>query len=195
MGAAGFEPATQYGRVWPNEWPNGQLHHGIQRRCVAPVTIETATGEPGGWAFPCRRAQRRCSTAATDGVSLRVLDASCPRRIIAGSPSATDHMGDEPQRGASSPVLRPRALRPRTSARARSTGLRARPGARRRRPLASAKHQSRPARPLVVLADRLAQVVRDARLFARSGLAGDALSGAPLCLTRLRGWCTVVRPP
>jgi hypothetical protein len=85
--ASGVGPDTaEYGRVWPNEWPNGQLHHGIQRRCVAPVTIETATGAPGGWASPCRRAQRRRSTAATDGASLRVSDASCPRRMIAGSP-------------------------------------------------------------------------------------------------------------
>jgi hypothetical protein len=46
-----------------------------------------------GCTSPCRRAQRRRSTAATDGASLRGLDASLPRRMIAGSPSATDHGG------------------------------------------------------------------------------------------------------
>src|SRR5215218_5231021 len=78
----GFDTA-QYGRVWPNEWPNGDLLHDIERRCVAPVTIEAATGAPGGRASSCRRVQRARSTAAADGVSLRALDASQPRRMIA----------------------------------------------------------------------------------------------------------------
>ena len=75
----GVGPGTaQYGRVWPNEWPNGDLLRDIERRCVAPVTIEPATGAPAGRASRCRRAQRTRSTAAADGMALRVLDASLP---------------------------------------------------------------------------------------------------------------------
>jgi hypothetical protein len=65
-------------QVWPNEWPNGQRRHDIERHCVAPVTIEPATGAPAGRWPRCRRAHRTCATAAADGVSLRVLDASLP---------------------------------------------------------------------------------------------------------------------
>jgi hypothetical protein len=96
---------AQYGRVWPNEWPNGQLHHDIERRCAVPVTIEPVTGAPAGRASRCRRAQRTCSTAAADGVSLRVLDASLRRRIIAGFPrQPTTWTTGRSRSGASSPV-------------------------------------------------------------------------------------------
>jgi hypothetical protein len=69
---------AQYGGVWPNEWPNGRLHHDIARGGVAPVTFEPATRAPGGRASRCRRAQRTRSTAVADGVSSPVLDASLP---------------------------------------------------------------------------------------------------------------------
>src|SRR5215218_3771921 len=82
MPGVGPDPA-QYGQVWPNEWPNGQLHHDIQGRCVAPMTTGTATGASGGRASACRRAQTTRSTAAADGLSVRVLDASLRRRMIA----------------------------------------------------------------------------------------------------------------
>lgn len=83
----GVGPDTaQHGRVRPNEWPNGEPHPDLERRYVAPVTIGTATGAAGGRASRCRRAQRACSTAAADGVSLRVVDASLLRRMIAASP-------------------------------------------------------------------------------------------------------------
>jgi hypothetical protein len=39
----------------------------------------------GGRASQCRRAQRTCPTPAADGESLRVVDASLPRRMIATS--------------------------------------------------------------------------------------------------------------
>jgi hypothetical protein len=84
-GTGRFAGAT-YGRVWPNDWPNGQLHHDIARRCGAPVRIETVTGVSGGRASRSRRARRTRPAAAVDGVSLRVVDASLPRRMIAGSP-------------------------------------------------------------------------------------------------------------
>jgi hypothetical protein len=96
---------TQYGRVWPNEWPNGQLRHDMERRCVVPVTIEPAAGAPGGRASRCRRALRTCATAAADGVSLRVLDASLPG-MVAGSPRRPiTWTTSRRRRGASLPVL------------------------------------------------------------------------------------------
>src|SRR5438034_7175173 len=67
---------AQYGRVRPNEWPNGQLRHDLERRRVAPVTIESATGAPRGCASVCRRARRRRPAAAADDVSLRRPGAS-----------------------------------------------------------------------------------------------------------------------
>ena len=83
----GVGPDTaQYGRVWPNDWPNGQLHHDIERRCIAPVTIDRETGAPAGCASRSRRARRTCSTAAEDSGLMRVLDASPARRMVAGSP-------------------------------------------------------------------------------------------------------------
>src|SRR5688500_12933937 len=93
MPGVGLDTA-RYGRVWPNEWPNGQLDPDIDRRCVAPVTIEPATGTPAGRALRCRRAQRTCSTAAADGVSLRVLDGSLPRRMVARFPRHRAASGD-----------------------------------------------------------------------------------------------------
>jgi hypothetical protein len=97
---------AQYGRVWPNEWPNGRLHHDIERLRGAPVTIEPGSGAPGGRASPCRRAQRTRSTAAADGVSLRVLRCLTALAHDRRSSSATDHGATSRSRkGASLPVL------------------------------------------------------------------------------------------
>jgi len=132
----GVGPGTaQYGGVWPNEWPNGQRHGDIERSCVAPVTIETATGASGGRACRCRRAQRTRSTAAADGVSsLRVVDASLPRRMIAASPRQPITRAISRSRsGVTARACRswrPRALQaPDERTRCRPTGLRARPRA------------------------------------------------------------------
>jgi hypothetical protein len=72
----GVGPGTaQYGGVWPNEWPNGQRHGDIERRCVAPVTIEMATGASGGRragvAVLRGRARRQRPTACRCGCSMR----------------------------------------------------------------------------------------------------------------------------
>jgi hypothetical protein len=76
---AGVGPGTaQYGGVWPNEWPNGQLHHDIERRCVAPGRSSPQPVRLRGRALRCRRARRTRSTATADGVSLRVPDVSLP---------------------------------------------------------------------------------------------------------------------
>jgi hypothetical protein len=67
---------AQYGWVWPNEWPNGQLHHAIERRCVGPGTIEPVTGAAAGRASRCRRPED-------------ALDGSGGRRVVAGARCVT----------------------------------------------------------------------------------------------------------
>jgi hypothetical protein len=99
----GVGPGTaQYRRVWPNEWPNGEIRAGVHE-----VTRHAHDGRdedrlrPGSGS-PNRH--DRTGTAATmGGASPRELDASLlagsQRRMIAGSPSTTDHVADQRQSG------------------------------------------------------------------------------------------------
>jgi hypothetical protein len=137
--------------------------------------IGTATGAAGGGASRWRRAQRTRSTAAVDGVSLQVVDAALPWRMIAASPRRPITRGDQPRherrelagRGwASSGLARPPDERSRF----------VQPGCERdlkrgaRRPVPSSKQQSRPGLLRVVQGARRQRRPR-ARSSANGGVA------------------------
>jgi hypothetical protein len=165
--ASDVAPHTaQYGWVWPNEWPNGEIRAPHDEgACSARDDRGRSRPHRGG-----RSSNRRDGTstaAATDAGLLGQLDASLPagsqRRMIAGSSRqpATRATNGSRRRALANPA-------PRTSSsRCRPTGSRARPRALCQRPLPSSKQESCPARLLVVRCGGLSIKTRDAPALVR----------------------------
>jgi hypothetical protein len=140
---------AQYGRVWPNQWPNGDLQHDIERRGVAP-------------ACRCGRLMRHCPA---DGRTVALGTRSRGRPDAGGEARACRSW--RPRVAGSGRAL---TLRP-----IRAASETSRVG---RRPLPSSKQQSRP-EPLLVVhcgRDRLGRV--DARI-TRGSSVGAARVPTP----------------
>ncbi len=100
--ARGGGPDTaQYGGVWPNAWPNGEIRPRDQEGTSRARDDRDRSRALRGRASPNRRHKRGTAIAMGGALSVE-LDASWPAdsqsRMIAARHSTTDHVGDQRQR-------------------------------------------------------------------------------------------------